>query len=132
MNQNPLLPPPGSHFISLDRGIEMTSLFRAQRENILAPEFKNHDILPICETFNRFDVDTLLAKQDCVALRVYFGMDELLKTKLLIVAVNKNAEDMLPLPSMRGPGMQDNDEQDIVEEGHRCPPSCPPPSPLNT
>lgn len=129
MNQAPSLPPAGSHFIPLARGIEMTSLYRDNREAVLAPAFQNQNILPICETFNRFDIDTLLAKQDCQALRVYFGMDESLRVRVLLVAVNGNAEDILPLPSKLAPAM--NDEDDIVEEGHRCPPVCPPSSPLN-
>ena len=129
MNQTPLLPPPGSHFISLNRGIEMTSLFRAEKENVLATAFQNEDILPVCETFNRSDIDTLLAKQGCEALRVYLGMDESLRIKLLLVSVNGNAEDILPVQSTIGP--DSNDDDDIVEEGQRCPPACPPPSPLN-
>jgi hypothetical protein len=131
MNQTPSLPPAGSHFIPLARGIEMTTLFRANRETVLAPAFQNQDILPVCETFNRFDIDTLLAKQNCQALRVYLGMDESLRVRMLLVAVNGNAEDMLPLPSRQAPAMS-SDEKDIVEEGHRCPPVCPPASPLNT
>lgn len=127
MNPNSSLPLPGTHFISLNQAIEMTSLFRSEKENVLALAYQNQDILPICETFNRFDVDSLLAKQDCEALRVYLGMDEALKVRLIIVAVNENAEDILPVSSLGA-----TIDEDIVEEGHRCPPSCPPSSPLNT
>lgn len=130
MNQT-TLPAPGSHFISLTRAIEMTSLFRTEKENILATVWQNKDILPICETFNRFDIDTLLAKQNCQALRVYMGMDEQLKLRVLMVAVNENAEDLLPASSSIASGTL-TDDDDIIEEGHRYPPSCPPPSPLNS
>lgn len=130
MTTTSTLPPAGSHFIPLNRGIEMTSLFRSQRDTILAAPFQGQDILPLSETFNRFDIDTLLAKEECQALRVYLGMDESLRIRLILVAVNGNAEDILPLQSQRAPGM-DNDD-DIVEEGQRCPPGCPPPSPLNS
>lgn len=129
MNQTPSLPPVGSHFIPLNRAIEMTSLFRSHRENVLAPVFQNQDILPVCETFNRADIDTLLGKEQCQALRVYFGMDESLKVRVIMIAANGNGEDILPAQSTIGPDL-DNGE-DIVEEGHRCPPACPPPSPLN-
>jgi hypothetical protein len=122
------LPAPGSHFISLTRGIEMTSLYRTQKENILVPALHYKGILPVCETFNRSDVDTLLAKSGCEAVRIYLGMDETLKVRMLIVAVNQNAEDILP--SRIGPSVQQ--DQDIVEEGSRCPDSCPPSSPLNS
>ena len=127
MNANTSLPLPGSHFISLARAIEMTTLFRTQKENILAAAYQNQDILPVCETFHRSDVDTLLAKEYCQAIRVYMGMDEQLKLRLIIVPVNEDAEDILPASSLTA-----TTGEDIVEEGHRCPPSCPPPSPLNS
>ena len=127
MNPNSSLPLPGSHFISLNQAIEMTSEFRSEKENILATSYQNQGILPICETFNRSDVDSLLAKQSCEALRVYLGMDDDLKVRMIIVPVNENAEDILPVSSLGN-----TIDEDIVEEGHRCPPSCPPSSPLNT
>lgn len=130
MNHTPLLPPPGSHFIPLNRAIEMTSLYRSQNENILATSFQNQNILPICETFNRADIDTLLAKQNCEAIRVYFGMDESLKVRVIIVPVNEDNEDILPVTGSLETDFETGD--DIVEEGHRCPPACPPSSPLNT
>ena len=97
MNQASPLPLPGSHFIPLSQAIEMTSLYRSQRENILATPYQNQNILPICETFNRADVDTIMAKQNCEAIRIYFGMDETFKVKVIIVPVDENAEDILPL-----------------------------------
>lgn len=127
MNPNSSLPLPGAHFISLNQAIEMTSLFRSEKENVLALAYQQQDIMPVCETFNRSDLDSLLAKQDCEALRVYLGMDEELKVHLIIVAVNENEEDILPVPALGN-----TVDEDIVEEGHRCPPSCPPSSPLNT
>lgn len=129
MNQASPLPLPGSHFIPLSQAIEMTSLYRSQRENILATPYQNQNILPICETFNRADVDTIMAKQNCEAIRIYFGMDETFKVKVIIVPVDENAEDILPVTTE----LTDSEtSEDIVEEGHRCPPACPPPSPLNT
>lgn len=127
------LPSPGSHFIPLSRAIEMTSLYRSEREGILATPFQNRNILPICETFNRYDIDVLLAKQGCEAFRVYLGMDETLKVRVLLVAVNGNAEDILSIPSSKGPAISGTDgDDDVAEEGNRCPPACPPESPLNS
>jgi hypothetical protein len=130
------IPVAGSHFISLARGIEMTSLYRANRELMLAPAFQDKGTLPICETFNRVDIDTLLAKEECKAVRVYCGMDEALKVRVLLVAVNEEGEDILPeessaLSKSNNTNETDDDDEDIVEEGHRCPDTCPPPSPLN-
>ena len=106
MNQASPLPLPGSHFIPLSQAIEMTSLYRSQRENILATPY-----------------------QICEAIRIYFGMDETFKVKVIIVPVDENAEDILPVTTEQ---TDSETSEDIVEEGHRCPPACPPPSPLNT
>lgn len=126
MSPTSLLPSSGSHFISLDRGIEMTTLFRAEKESILDSSYQNQGILPICETYNRSDIDTLLAREGCEALRVYLGMDEDLKVRMLLVGVNAEAEDILPAQSLM------TEEDYIVEEGQRCPDTCPPSSPLNS
>jgi hypothetical protein len=126
---NNSLPQPGSHFISLTRAIEMTALYRSQKENILAPSFQNRKILPVCETFNRVDIDTIMEKDGCEALRVYPGMDENLKVRFILVPVNEDNEDILPAQQQN---VSDDPGDDIVEEGHRCPDICPPGSPLNS
>src|SRR5215207_10990186 len=96
MSQSSLLPQAGSHFISLTKGVEMTTLYRSQKETVLSNAYRDRAILPICETFAREDIDILLEKEDCKALRIYFGMDASLKVKVLIVAVNSNGDDILP------------------------------------
>ena len=111
-------------FISINRGIEMTALFREEKEGILANAYQNSGILPICETFERSEVDALLAKEDCESLRIYLGMDENLAVRLLLVAVNEESEDILSETL--------TEESFIAEEGHRCPDTCPPASPLNS
>ena len=104
----------------------MTTLYRADKEAILATEYQNQNILPNSETFNRNAFETLLAKAGCAGLRIYYGMDEDLKLHAIAVAVNEDNEDILPaLVSAAAI------DEDIVEEGQRCPDLCPPPSPLN-
>ena len=120
------LPTANAHFISLGQAIDMTTQYRSDKETILATAYQNQDILPESETFNRNAFDTLLAKEGCEGIRIYYGMDENLKVHAIAVPVNENNEDILP----------DHDtltesNEDIVEEGQRCPPICPPPSPLN-
>ena len=117
--------PSGSHSISLQEAIEMTSRFRSQRPNVLAPDHKG--ILLTCETFNRAGFDDLLAEPDCVGIRIYFGMDKDLTIKLIAVGVNEKDEDILPSGESN---MTDNDKP-ITENGLPCPPVCPPHSPLN-
>lgn len=112
-------------FISLDRGVEMTTLYRAEKESILDSSYQNQGILPICETYNRSEIDTLLAREGCEAIRVYLGMDEDLKVRMLLVGVNDGSEDILPSSSL-------TEEEYISEEGQRCPDTCPPSSPLNS
>ena len=126
MSQTNSLPPANAHFISLNQAIDMTTLYRSDKEAILATAYQNQNILPDSETFNRNAFDTLLAKEGCAGLRIYYGMDENLKVHALIVAVNEDNEDILP--ALASATVID---EDIVEEGQRCPDLCPPPSPLN-
>ncbi len=116
--------PGNSHFISVSTAADMTSTYRAERENILATAFKNQDILPLSETFNRTALDVLLARSGCEGIRIYYGMDENLLLHAILVGVDENNEDILPAPSLI-------EEDYVAEIGQRCPASCPPPSDLN-
>lgn len=102
----------------------MTSRFRSQRENILNTEYQGQDLLPFSESFDRAAFDTLLNKAEAAGLRIYYGMDEYLKIHTIIVATDANGDDILP-QSLTG------EEEDIIENGNRCPTICPEPSPLN-
>ena len=110
--------------ISLAQAINMTSLYRAERENILAEEYKNTDLLLTCETFDRQAFDDLLSQAGCEKIRIYFGMTEDFQVRAIVVGVNSADEDMLP-------GSQVSVTSQIVEDGLPCPNTCPPPSPLN-
>ncbi|HMI77185.1 MAG TPA: hypothetical protein VK484_00245 [Ferruginibacter sp.] len=116
--------PTGSHFITQERAVEMTSEYRSNKEAILATGYQNQGILPLSETFNRGEIDTLLGKSGCEGLRIYYGMDENLKVHAIIIPVNEDNEDILP-------GENAPVDNSIVEEGQRCPDLCPPESPLN-
>ena len=104
----------------------MTELYRGQKENILSPEYKGKDILSICETFDSEPFYLILGKPECKRLRIYYGMSEDLKVHAIIVGVNENNEDILPVPGIT------TITNDIGEQGQLCPPICPPPSPLNS
>ena len=110
-----------SHFISLRDAVEMNSRFRTNKEMILAVAYRNQNILSICESFDRTEFDEVLSQGDCKKLRVYFGMDANYKVRVVIVGVNSNDEDILT-----------SGDEKIIEEGIPCPPSCPPPSPINS
>lgn len=121
------LPSGSSHEISLQTAIDMTTLYRTYRETILASNYQNQDILPISETFNRDAIDKLLSESNCAGLRIYYSMDENKKVHAILVGVNSSNEDILPVNSLN-----EAEELIILEEGQRCPPSCPPSSDLNS
>lgn len=115
-----------NHFITLQEAIDMTTLYRAEKENILKTEYQSQNILPRSEAFSRAPFDTLLAKTGCGGLRIYYGMTEDLKIHAIIVATDENGNDMLP--------EQTNsltEDEDVFERGNRCPDICPDESPLN-
>lgn len=120
---NSNLPPDAGSFISLDEAKIMTARYRAEKENILAPDYKGQDILSICETFNRAEFDYVLAQEGCAGLRFYFGMTEELKVKVIVVGVTSDNKDILPSSSAM---LAEGDEgKGIVEYGRPCPPDCP-------
>jgi hypothetical protein len=122
--------PTNSHFIPLDQAIAMTTTYRNNREIVLSPDYRGKDILPLSETFNRAAFDKLLASTGCEGLRIYYGMDQNLQIHAVIVAVNADNQDILP-PSATSTTVEGSGDDVIVEEGQRCPPICPDPSPLN-
>lgn len=113
-----------NHAISLERAIQMTTRYREQKEKILNPEFAERNLLPLAETFDRAAIDKLLSQPGCTGVRIYFGMNEELQVRAVIVGVNDKNEDILPADS----GSIDGE---IVEDGRLCPPNCSPNSPLN-
>jgi hypothetical protein len=119
-----------SQLIPLQQAVEMTTLYRKEKENILDPLFRNKNILALSETFDRSDFDIVLSEQGCVALRIYYGMDDSLKVHAIIVGVNDKDQDILPATEMKTPATTGGDGS-LIEEGTRCPDICPPGSSLN-
>lgn len=124
-SQNPLFM---SHFISLTEAADMTARYRQYREQILATAYKNQNILPICETFDRSEIDTILGKSGCDSLRIYYGMDTAYKVHAVIVGADTNGADILPA----GTSLTTTEDDYIAERGFRCPDQCPPDSDLNS
>jgi hypothetical protein len=108
------------HFIDLKRAIELTTIYRNNRQLMLAPDFSQS--LHLSETFDAAAIKAILDQPGCVKFRSYFGMDEEKKTCLIFVGVNANDEDMVEGVYAQGV---------LVEYGDKCPPECPPASPLN-
>ena len=114
-----------SHFITLAEAKALTSNFKKSHEKLLHADFKGKGALPVCETFSREAFDVVLAKPGCKGLRIYFAMDNTDMVKVVIVGVNEKNEDMITVSEGK------DDPSDIIDQGTRCPVSCPPPSPLN-
>jgi len=115
-----------SGFISLEKAIEMTTRYRENRNAVTNPIYKGQDILPLSDRLNADVFRTLLSKPGCTYIRIYYGMDENLQVRPIIVAVNEKKEDILPSNATL-----DDESDDIGDDSLRCPPQCPPPSPLN-
>jgi len=107
-----------THEISLQRAIDMTTLYRKNRPSHF----------PICETFEAEAINKLLSTEGCAFLRIYYGMEKGLANAVL-VAANASGEDILPDPVITLAPVND---AVILEDGYRCPEACPPPSSLNT
>lgn len=114
--------------ISLPVAVEMTSRFRTERENILVPELRGLGLLPVCETFDRAEIDGLLAQAGCAKLRIYYGMYADKSVHAVLVGVDADDADILPAA---GAVAANTDEGEIINDGWRCPPTCPPASVLN-
>ena len=118
-----------SNFITLANASQMTTTFRQNREAILASNYQNQDILPICETFEKSHIEAILAQTGCVGMRMYPGMGTDLKMHAIFVGVNENDEDMIQVPNQTL--TEDDDDGILVQGGVRCPEICPPESDLN-
>lgn len=126
----------------------MIAKYNSERNAILEPQYKGHDVLAISETFDRTDIDAVLRQRDCVAIRIYYGMDTSNKVHAIIVGVNSNNEDILPSgetsssananTGMGGSGTEgvnqllEEDGGIILEMARRCPTDCPPSSSLRS
>ena len=116
--------PTTDHRISLQQAIDMTTMYRARKGQILNPAFSK--VLGISETFNRDIFDALLAQPGAAGIRIYYGMDSTMAVHSILVAVNSNNEDILPSSTASAT----TDSGTIGESGQFCPPTCVT-SPLN-
>src|SRR5438093_154272 len=121
-----------SQFIPLDEAIQMTTRYRDNKEKVLKEEFANKNINAISETFERSGFDSLLGKEGCENIRVYYGMDEQLRIHAIFVAVNANGEDILssggqsavPTTTVGAATATSLTSDDTLENGIRCPDMC--------
>ncbi len=120
-----VLPLSGSHSITLTKAIDMTSRFRSGVSTILDSSYQT--ALCESETFNISDILSLLQSQGIAGLRLYYGMEEDYSVAAILVGVDEEGNDILPDSSKT-----DDLTSLIVDQGLRCPNSCPSNSPLNS
>ena len=117
-----------NHEITLSEAVAMTTRFRSYKESILKTEYQNEDILPVCETFEKLSVEALLSQGGATHLRIYYGMDSEYKVHAILVGADSTGADILPEENSN---LLQDPTGVILEDAQRCPPYCPPTSPLN-
>lgn len=91
--------------IELDTAVEWTARYRATGGAIRA-HFFGRDIL-----------EEILAQEDCMGIRMYYGLDKDGVSQLILVGANADEEDLY--------------EGVIADRTHLCPPACDLQSPLS-
>jgi len=109
--------PPANHEISLAAAIDLTGRFQADPPAGFA----------ISETFTGAAVEKLLSTSGACYLRAYNGRKESGEACLVLVAVDAEGEDILPVAEAAATA----DGPVIIEDGFRCPQYCPANSPLS-
>lgn len=65
-------------------------------------------------------IEQILKEESCVGIRIYYGVDDNGKRQLLLVGVNANGDDLLPLPG----GRVDGDGDIVADASLPCPDMC--------
>jgi hypothetical protein len=123
-------------FISLDKAKQLLGKFKKDKDKVLKDEFKGKNILPYSETFELGPIKTLMDLPNCAGLRIYFGMEEDDNVSLVIVGVDQDGADILEPVTLSALSLEGGTEEvttdPIVENGTKCPPTCPVTSTLNS
>ncbi|GAB4093290.1 Hint domain-containing protein [Flaviaesturariibacter terrae] len=108
-----------NHEIDLQTAVNMTTLYRQNRDKMMAADFSG--AMPFSETFDVSAFQTLL-DQNPTQIRVYYGMNSDNSIHAIFVGVDDKGNDMFPGQPLDGK---------IMDNGMRCPLNCPPASALN-
>ena len=108
-----------THQISLATAIDLTTRYRNDHPSDY----------PICETFQLASILRLLSTPGAAYLRIYYGLQSNGNMDAVLVAADKDNKDLIP---SAGASTASDDDPPILEDGFRCPPTCPPDSPLNS
>jgi len=119
--------------IPLSRAKQLKANFKEKKGQLINPKIPATDVIPDSETFNREAIDRLLALPGCVGIRIYYGLDEEFKLHSILVGVDEQGNDLI-IPDTNTTsttGLTAAGEGEVVEDGIRCPPHCPPTSDIN-
>lgn len=108
-------PPPRDHKIPLAVAVAMTKRYRAS----VKPGASHAGLFP------NTVFTTLLSQEGCAGIRTYLGCHEDGSVNLIMVAVDADGRDIVPVAD--GPYQ----EGEVVQDSLICPPFCDEESPLN-
>lgn len=108
-----------THEITLAQAVDMTSRYRDNRPNDY----------PLSESFELASIKRLFETVGAAKLRIYYGMKSDGKMNAILVVADNEGNDILP-NKVDELAISEIDPV-IIQDGYRCPPSCPPGSPLN-
>lgn len=109
------------HSIPLNEAIQLTSHFQANRPSAMS----------VCETFEKSSVLAMLAVEGAEKFRIYYGKKENGDVCAVLTAVDADGYDILP-PLEKNEEQNNGEGEDhiVLENSYKCPPTCPPESPL--
>lgn len=66
-------------------------------------------------------IQQILSQSNCVGIRIYYGIDDLGNKQLMLIGVDSNGNDLLPMA-----GARTNDEGNVIADASfPCPNTCP-------
>lgn len=92
--------------ISLEQGSALTTAYRRENPNKIIARFFGRDIL-----------ERILAQENCMGIRMYYGIDENGVNELVIVGADQNENDLIDL---------------VADISSPCPHACSQANPLNS
>lgn len=85
-----------NHVITLDRALSLTDNYARFKDSILSGKYGDaKELLPDYETFNLQSIDSLMCQDETVGFRIYLGLDENKKVRLVLAGVDANGIDAL-------------------------------------
>lgn len=85
-----------NHVISLEKALQLTDNYARSKDVLLSGKYGDQkELLPDYETFNLQSIDSLMCQDETVGFRIYLGLDENNKIRLVLAGVDANGMDLL-------------------------------------